>query len=389
MNRHSVLAVFVVAVLMLTLAGPAPAAAPSARAEAAKPAEADLAAQAAVAAAEEAVKARVAEADVLIPPPPEPDMPDVVLTRAEVEARAAEGVVEGRMLLDITSRTDETRCVLALPPPLVVTGVSVNRGKSDNVQIVRRADGYYLYTLGKGDYQLSVSFASAVQGEELRKQAALPLPAATTAVMTLVLPGTSLDVTVEPALPSKVEEGKDTTTLTVYGGPGGLATVIWTLKAPEKELEPKVFAEQSATVHLGLGVLRLTSEIGYSIVQGKSSTFRVALPAEATLLKVDGPDIRTWEVEGEGAARTLRVDLLAPATNQYRFSMALEQAIGTPEADQPVTLQVPLPTALDVSRETGWVAITTDKGLKAEAERTEGVSQMDVRDMPRTLLAAG
>ena len=390
MNRHPVLVALVAAVLAMTLAGPAPAEAPPAKAEAARPAEANLAAQAAAAAVEEAATARRAETDILIPlPPPEPAMPDVVLTRAEVEAGTTEGVVEGQMRLAITSRTDETRCVLTLPPPIVVTGVSVKRGKSDNIQIVRREDGYYLYTLGKGDYELSVSFASTVQGEELRKQAALPLPAATTAVMRLVLPGTSLDVTVAPALPSKVEEGKDTTTLTVYGGPGGVATVTWTLKAPEKVLEPKVFAEQNATVHLGLGVLRLVSEIGYSIVQGKPSTFRVALPADATLLKVEGPDIRAWEVEGEGAARTLRVDLLAPVTNQYRFSLALEQAIGTPQADQPVTLQIPLPTALDVSRETGWVAITTDKGLKAEAERTEGVSQMDVRDMPQTLLAAG
>ena len=384
MNRHTVLVALVAAVLAMTLSGPAPAEAPPAKAEAARPVEAVKPE------AEETTKARRVSADILaLLPPPEPAMPDVVLTRAEVEAGTVEAVVEGQMRLVIASRTDETRCVLALPPPIVVTGVSVKRGKSDNVQIVRREDGYYLYTLGKGDYELSVSFASAVEGEELRKQAALPLPAATTAVMRLVLPGTSLDVTVAPALPSKVEEGKDTTTLTVYGGPGGVATVTWTLKAPEKVLEPKVFAEQSATVHLGLGVLRLTSEIGYSIVQGKPSTFRVALPAEATLLKVEGPDIRAWEVEGEGEARTLRVDLLAPVTNQYRFSMALEQAIGSPQADQPVTLQVPMPIVLDVSRETGWVAITTDKGLKAEAERAEGVSQMDVRDMPQTLLASG
>ncbi|MGB2753588.1 MAG: hypothetical protein WBE00_00550, partial [Phycisphaerae bacterium] len=113
MNRHSVLAVLVVAVLMLTLAGPVPAAPPVGQA---KSAAADIAAQAAVAAAEE--RARAGEIDILVPhPPPEPGMPDVVLTRAEVEAGTAEGVVEGQMRLAITSRTDETRCVLTLPPP--------------------------------------------------------------------------------------------------------------------------------------------------------------------------------------------------------------------------------------------------------------------------------
>ncbi|NIA21533.1 MAG: hypothetical protein GWP05_06110, partial [Anaerolineaceae bacterium] len=85
---------------------------------------------------------------------------------------------------------------------------------------------------------------------------------------------------------------------------------------------------------------------------------------------------------GEGGGRVLKVDLLGPVSDRYQLSLTLEQAIDQPTIGSPVDIEMQLPEVLSVSRETGWIAIAADKGLKAEAGQTEGVSQIDVREMP-------
>lgn len=310
-------------------------------------------------------------------------VPDVVLTRAETVATVTKNIVECQMTLALTSRSDEMQPVLVLPASIAVTGVEVRKGNRDGVQLVRRAQGYQLYSLRKGDYELVINFAVSAAGEDLKRQMVLPMPQATTAVLAVVLPGASLDVSLSPDVPFKADDSKGgTTTVTVFGGPAESLTVTWSPKAPEKNLEARVFAENNSVVRFGQGVLRNESRINYSIIQGKVSTFRVRLPEQGTLLKVEGENIRDWEIETADKSRVLRVDLLGPIAEKYVFTLAMEQPIETPVTGKPLALELPLPEAVAASRETGSVAVVADKGLKAEAGTLTGVSQIDVRDMP-------
>jgi hypothetical protein len=233
-------------------------------------------------------------------------------------------MVEYKMALEVSSRSDENRVLLTLPATIAVTNVEVKKGSRDGVQLVRRREGYTLYALRKGDYEVRIDFAGAVVGGEndLKKQIVTPMPQATTAILTVVLPGTSLDVSVSPEVPIKTEEGKQSTTITVYGGQAEALTMRWSPKAPEKELEAKVFAEETTMVRLGMGVLRLESQVNYAIIQGKVSTFRLALPEQGTLLKVEGANLRSWDIEAADGKRVLKVELLGPVSDKYSLALA-------------------------------------------------------------------
>ncbi|NLX58389.1 MAG: hypothetical protein GXY74_04795 [Phycisphaerae bacterium] len=323
-------------------------------------------------------------------PPVEPPVPvpvtDVVLTRSDVQVTVAGTVAEGVMRLWVESDIADVREVLVLPASIAVTDMAIKKGR-DGVQLVRQADGYHLLSVGKGSHELEIRFAAGVDGKDLKKSLRLPQIGATVATMAVTLPGTSLEVALSPQLPIRTEEKAGQTTVTVFGGRTGELTVEWSPKAPDVTLEAKVFAEQKTTAQLALGVMRLYTQVEYSVVQGKVSVLRLRLPERATLLKVDGQDIRSWDIQGQGADRVLKVELLGPISDRYVLSLATEQAIDQPSAGGATEVAVATPEALDVSRETGWVAIAADKGLKAEAGRAEGVSQIDVREMPA--VAAG
>jgi len=367
-----------VAVLMVTVCA-APAADPPTSAASAAPRAARAAAP-------------PASTEVALPAPPA--APDVVISRAETRATISKTMAEYEMALTLSSRSDQSRVLMTLPPAIAVTDVSIRKGNRDGVQLVRRPEGYTLYALRKGDYEVKINFAGAIGGGEgdLKKQIAVPMPQATTAILIATLPGTSLNVSVTPEVPIKTEESNRETTITVYGGQADTLTVTWSPKAPEKELEAKVFADQETMVRLGMGVLRLESHVSYAIIQGKLSTFRVALPEQGTLLKVEGANLRSWDIEdadATGAARVLKVDLLGLVSDKYAFTLVMELALETPAADKPLPLVIPLPEVQGVSRETGSVAISAEKGLKAETVQVEGASQINVREMPLVARHAG
>ncbi|MBN2583693.1 MAG: hypothetical protein JXL80_11560 [Planctomycetes bacterium] len=324
--------------------------------------------------------------DVELPPVVPAPLTDVVLTRSDVQVTVAEGVAEGTMRLWIESETGEMRKVLILPSSIAVTDMTIKKGR-DSVQLVRQADGYHLYSVGKGSHELEVRFAAGVDGKDLKKSLRLPQIGATVATMAVTVPGTSLEIAVSPQLPIRCEEKSGQTTVTVFGGQTGELTVEWSPKAPDVELEAKVFAEQNSTAQLALGVMRLYTQVNYSVVQGKVSSLRLRLPEKATLLKVDGQDIRSWDIETQGGDRVLKVELLGPVTDRYALTLALEQAIEQPSMGGATDVAIETPEVLGVSRETGWLAIAADKGLKAEAGQTEGVSQIDVREMPSAVAA--
>jgi hypothetical protein len=311
---------------------------------------------------------------------------DVVLTRSDVQVTVAGAVAEGVMRLWVESDTADVREVLVLPASIAVTDMTVKKGRG-GVQLMRQADGYHLLSVGKGSHELEIRFAAAVDGKDLKKSLRLPQIGATVAAMAVTLPGTSLEVALSPQLPTRTEEKAGQTIVTVFGGRTGELTVEWSPKAPDVALEAKVFAEQKTTAQLALGVMRMYTQVEYSVVQGKVGVLRLRLPERATLLKVDGQNIRSWDIQGQGADRVLMVELLGPIGDRYVLSLATEQTIDQPSAGGAAEVVVATPESLDVSRETGWVAIAADKGLKAEAGRADGVSQIDVREM--SAVAAG
>ena len=225
----------------------------------------------------------------------------------------------------VESDTAEMREVLVLPAAIAVTDLTIKK-KRDGVQLVRQADGYHLFSVGKGTHELEIRFAAGVDGKDLKKSVRLPQIGATVATLAVTLPGTSLDVAVPPQLPIRTEEKGGQTTVTVFGGRTGELAVEWLPKAPDVDLEAKVFAEQNSTAQLALGVMRLQTQITYSVVQGKVAALRLRLPERATLLKVDGQDIRSWDIETAGGDRVLKVELLGPISTRYVLSLALEQA---------------------------------------------------------------
>jgi hypothetical protein len=159
-------------------------------------------------------------------------------------------------------------------------------------------------------------------------------------------------------------------------------SVSWTLPAEEKpapaDLEIECTAATLATVkeqHVAY-----TSTLVYRVLRGTANTFRFSLPADANLLKVNAD---------KATAKSALVDsrLVVEVMTNYgvpdTFSVPIQYELALPQ-DGP--LQTALPVALDVVRQSGWLAIaaSANVSLKPTAEN-HGYVLVDNQEIPAAL----
>ena len=308
--------------------------------------------------------------------PEEPASP--VITRAETTGVVGEKLARFDMALKVRSYSNEQTRVVLLPADLAVTNWSVSEGFfGPGAYVTRTERGIELVLKDKGKFDVQLDFVLSVGKEKRGRSLTIPLLHALVARTEVTIPEKDLEVTARPAMSMETTAEDDSTKVIIYGGDGEV-TLNWERKAPEKVLKPVVFADQTTRAGIGHGVMRIDSTIEYSIVQGKKESLRIELPPDCSLLDIEGPEIRTWDVqEADDGARTLTVELAEEVGESYSLELALEKVL--PQVQMEVEL--PAIEPLDVVREKGRVAVSAARGISVEAGEMDGISHVDVREM--------
>jgi hypothetical protein len=316
-----------------------------------------------------------------VPPPAAP----LVIQSAETEGRVGEDLAHLTMKLRAECYEDGRHAVPLFPAGVAVTDWSV-KGEFFGPKAYIRPDTNVIELVaeGKGSFTVTLEFVLPVEKERLGRRINLPIVPALVSKSELSLPGAELDVKVSEGASLETLSARDSTTVRVYGGRDGVA-LTWTPKAPEKVLKPIIFADQTIRLRVGQGVTRVDSTIDYSIVQGSMKDIEVRLPADLSLLNVDGKEIRSWDVLDVPEGRLLKVSLLGEVEKDYRLELRLEKVL--PEVE--TVIEAPQIEPLNVVRERGQIVVAAAKGISVEAVELKEISHVDVREMPAALQMTG
>jgi len=93
-------------------------------------------------------------------------------------------------------------------------------------------------------------------------------------------------------------------------------------------------------------------------------------------LRVEGEAIRTWQVKDDGGSQVLTVELLKGVTPGYRLGLETERAIDR----LPEHFSVETPHALEVKRETGFVALAGNDELGLTIDAGQGLQKVDAAE---------
>jgi len=293
------------------------------------------------------------------------------------------GTVNDRVaLLDAT--LDFSAATAGETVPLFGDEVAVQQFsvKSGRAALVRDGGGLAVHFDRDGGATLQIKMLVKISGDVTKRRLAFAIPPALTSQVSLALDQAEADVDFPAAVAFKRILSKDKTRVEAVLGSAERVELLWTPRVKRvDEVAATVFCRNAALVTFGSGVVNCRATLDYQITQGELRQARVQLPAGQKLLRVEGKDLRTWEIKDAGGAQILVVDLMKGIPLGWRLTLETEKIL----AALPTTAPVELPHALDVKRENGLVALRGAEELSLSVEAATGLTRVDAEEFGRAV----
>jgi hypothetical protein len=262
-----------------------------------------------------------------------------------------------------------------LPETLGISGFTPG---DDGLVLERTAKGLVLHVRGAGQHRFTATVAAAVTGDAAgRRSLTLPLPAAGAGRLDLLVPQADAALTLTPAVAATTTPAKDGTRLLAVLGGTPQVQIGWQPPTEVATGEALILSDGEIRLTVGERSLRYDAAFDLTILRRPVDQVRIALPADAQVLAVDGQDVRTWERTANDAGATLTIAFHQPVSGPYAVQVRMERPIEalTPGASRSAT--VAWPSVVGAARATGRIAVVQGEGLIAAMETAEGLSQID------------
>jgi len=304
-------------------------------------------------------------------------------SQASIVSAVYSGTVNDRVaLLDATldfSAAKAGETVALFGDDVAVQQFSVKSGRA---ALVRDGGSIAVHFDRDGGATLQIKMLVKISGDVTKRRLAFAIPPALTSQVSLALDQAEADVDFPAAVSLKRILSKDKTRVEAVMGSADRVELLWTPRVKRvDEVAATVFCRNAALVTFGGGVVNCRATLDYQITQGELRQARVQLPAGQKLLRVEGKDIRTWEIKDAGGAQILVVDLMKGIPLGWRLTIETEKILDA----LPTTAPVELPHALDVKRENGLVALRGAEELGLSVEAATSLERVDAEEFGRAV----
>ena len=305
-------------------------------------------------------------------PPKKTDAPPVnyVIKRADLKFRVSSDIVLGAIRLD-----GETFTKAAAKVPLL-HGMAVLDARLEGKPLPLESEGnvHTAVLPAASDFAVTLDAGLPLSIEAGRASFILPVPAAGSTDLTLVVPGDHANVRVSSGLITKRSSANGETTIEATLVPGNLTTVWWTTRevaAPAVPREVRFLSDVKTLVSVSESDLRIAALADITVVQGDPMQFTVAIPDGYELTSATGATLDTSEMQ----PGSLVLKLLPGSQKSHQFLISLEKSINESHTG------VPFLSFKDTQRETGEVLVEGSGTIEMTAKESGGLKRTDVKEV--------
>jgi len=311
----------------------------------------------------------------------EPNNSQSATSTASIVCADYSGVVNDRVAsLDATLQFSSATVGQTIPlfgEDVAVQEVSVKNGKAELV----RDGGVVGVRFGtKGSVMLQIKFLVKVGGDVAKRRLMFAIPPALSSLVAVTLDEAGAEVDFPAAVSFQRFLDQDRTRLQAVIGSADHVELAWTPRVIRAaEVAATVFCQNATLVTIGGGVVNVRATLDYQISQGELRQARVQLPVGQKLLRVEGTEIRNWEIENENGRQILVVDLMKGIPYDWRLTLQTESVLDA----LPASVAVWTPHALKVKRENGLIALRGSEDLSLSVTAVSGLERVDVEEFGR------
>jgi len=308
------------------------------------------------------------------------DVPPIsyTLKRAELKLRVAESSVLGSIQLD-----GEVFGKGAAKVPLTSGMTILNarqesaNGKQEGKPLPLLQEGTTAMAILPGSAEFSVALDAGMPMtiEPGRASFNLPVPAAGTVKLMLVIPGDHTNVRISPGLITNKTSANGQTTIEAALVPGQSTSIWWQTReiaVPVVPKEVRYLSDVKTLVTVTESDVRVAALADVTVVQGDPAEFKINVPTDYRITDVSGATVEGSEVAGNEL--TVRLNNAAPRTHQFIITMEKELAGGT-------KLETPFVNFKDTQRETGEVLVEGTGAMELTAKEGGSLKRMDVKEV--------
>ncbi|RLC18223.1 MAG: hypothetical protein DRI57_08735 [Deltaproteobacteria bacterium] len=150
----------------------------------------------------------------------------------------------------------------------------------------------------------------------------------------------------------------------------------------DKESRAKVYTENLNLLSIEEDALELFTVIRYTILYSGTKAFNILIPEGMSVVSADGRGAFRYALEPAEKGTLLRGETAFHIRNNYEISLRLKREVKNHEK----AFKVPLPSCMDVERESGWLGVEVPGKLKLEERTAKNVQAVDVRQLPENMI---
>lgn len=257
----------------------------------------------------------------------------------------------------------------------LTTGLTIleARQATNPLPLLQEGPGHAAILSGPGPFALSLGIASGLTIDAGRASFVLPVPLASSSLLSLELPGNHADVRIEPGLVTSRTSVNGNTIVEAALEPGKAARVWWTTRevaAPVAQREVRFLSDVKSVVSVGDSQLRLTAYCDINVIQGEAAEFKIPVPPGFDMTAASGTTLESADLSNG----TLTLRVYEPGKRSYQFMVSLERA------NRETKVEAPMLAFPGAQRETGELLVEGIGAMELIAREAGGLRRMDVRE---------
>jgi Carboxypeptidase regulatory-like domain len=292
------------------------------------------------------------------------------IKRVEMKLHIANETVLGTLQLD-----GEVFSKGAAKVPLT-TGLTILNARQEGKSLPLEQEGSTSKAIlpGAAEFSVALDTGMSLAIEAGRASFNLPVPAAGSVRLQLVIPGDHSMVRISPGLITSRTTEKGQTTLEATLVPGQPANISWitgVVQVPVVKHEVRFLSDVKTLVTVNDEELRIAALADITVVQGDPTQFVVDVPAGYEITGASGATVDSSEVENG----KLIVRLNSSAPRNHEFLISMQRPLSGTKADAPILGFV------DTQRETGEVLVEGTGAMELTATEGGGLKRMDLKEV--------
>jgi hypothetical protein len=300
------------------------------------------------------------------------DTPPVPYTmkRADLKFRVANESVQGTVQLQ-----GEILHKGATKIPLT-TGMAILDARQEGKSLpLELENGTHTAVItGPADFAVTLDAGLPLSIEAGRASFSLPVPAAGSVRLALVVPGDHTNVRVSPGIITSRSSQNGQTAIEATLVPGQPANIWWTTRetaAPVVPKEVRFLSDVKTLVSVSEADIRIAALADITVVQGEPSEFQIEVPAGFEVSGATGASVESSEFE----SGVLTLKVTSPAQRSHQFLISMEKSISATKVDAPFL------SFNETQRETGEVLVEGAGTIELTAAESGGLKRMDFKEM--------